>query len=302
MKTKFFSKNGLQHTYQRTIDKGVFLYKTSERLMLFTILSVCSRHHKIVVCALAMMFTHLHSLSKVERREDLGRFFGNALSIYVKEINSFTGRTGPMFAPIDSASKIGAKKIKEAISYVYNNSTEKKLYQQACEDRWNFLAYYNSSHPFSKKLVKRKATHKLRDSCKIVDIEFKSGRYLNLARLYSLFEGLGKDETEQLIDYIIVKYNFISYEETIRYYPDYYDMLKAFEITVGKEFDLNEDYEPNSELPYLKMLNTAQELGLLGKEMKIYKLSESEKKKYAVQFRKRFSAMERLIVKFLHVV
>lgn len=297
----FFSKSGLQHTYQRTLDKGVFLYKTSERLMLFTILSVCATQHSIVVCALAFMFTHIHSLSKVDERDELGHYFGHAISIYVREVNSFTGRSGPMFDSIDSASKIREKKIKEAISYVYNNSVEKKLFRKAEEDRWSFLAYFKSDHPFSPRLVKRKASYKMRQSCRIVDIEHKAGRYLNLALLNNLFDGLGKTETEQLIDYIISRYNFISYEETIKYYSCFEDMCKAIEVTAGKEYDIKEEFDSLSEVPILQMLKIAKKEGLLEKDTKIYTLSKQEKIKYKTIFTRCTDASEVQIKKFLHI-
>lgn len=300
MKKLLFSPAGLQHTYQRTLDKGIFLYKTSERLMLFTILSVRSKYYDIKVCGLAFMFTHLHSLVKVFRKAEIGRFYSDAISKFVKELNVNSGRKGKMFGRIDSASKTNDKKIRESICYLYNNSVEKKLYKKAIEDRWNFLAFYQCDHPFSEKLVKRNARYAMRQACHIVDMKYKNGDYLNLATLYRLFNKLDKIETEQLIDYIISKYNFIQYQETICFYDSYEKMCEAIETTAGKEHDLSEEFDSDSEQPIRSLLGIAAKEGIIGKEMKIYSLSDDEKDRFAVLFRKKTSATPKQINKFLH--
>ena len=246
------------------------------------------------------MFTHLHSLMKVYRRSEIGRYYSDAISKFVKELNRSSGRKGRMFGSIDSASKTNEKSIREGICYVYNNSVEKKLYGKAIEDRWNFLAYYNNDHPFSTKLVKREASYAMRKSCRIVDVNFNKGNYLNLATLYRIFEKLDKKESEQLIDYIIHKYNFIQYQETIRYYGSFEKMCMAIEATAGKEFDLSEEFDADSEVPIRSMLVEALKEGLIGKEMKIYSLNEAEKDRYAALFRKKTQASAKQINKFLH--
>ena len=62
----------------------------------------------------------------------------------------------------------GEKSIKTSYSYVYNNPVEKKLAAVSQNYRWTFLAYAASDHPFSEKIVLRKASMGLRRALKEV--------------------------------------------------------------------------------------------------------------------------------------
>ena len=96
---------GLIHTYQRTIDKGVFLYRVQDRLMLYTIMSEVSRKHDISVAAVSFMFNHIHTLQVAASRLVSHKYLGEMISLFVKELNRDCGRVGPMFSPASSAFK-----------------------------------------------------------------------------------------------------------------------------------------------------------------------------------------------------
>ena len=71
-------------------------------------------------------------------------FISAYTSLYVREFNAHTGRTGPLFEPLyGSAMKMEMKKIRSAIIYMFNNAVEKRLCPKAEDYRWNFLKYYN---------------------------------------------------------------------------------------------------------------------------------------------------------------
>lgn len=301
MKNSLLPKGGLLHTYQRTLDEGVFLYRIQERLMLYTILSVKSRNHDVRVAAVAFMFNHIHTLQEARTKTIAHGYLGDVMSVFVKELNSDCGRVGPMFSPVDSAYKYDGKKCKEATAYLYNNSVEKKLFRQAIEDRWNFLAYCQNSHPFSEKLVIRRSSRMMRKAIVMVNDFHRRSQYLNLAALRRIFSGLDKKETEQLIDYIIVKYAFIDYSLTIRYYKDFDNMLMAIDSNTGSEFEIKEGFERISDKPIREMCIMAKRLGLLGKDMRIYSLSKEEKQRLAQDFMGYTGASGRHVAKFFHI-
>ena len=292
---------GLIHTYQRTLDKGVFLYRVQDRLMLYTIMSVISRKHDVSVAAVSFMFNHIHSLQDAVSRLDSHRYLGEAMSTFVKELNCDCGRSGPMFSPVDSAFKQSGKKARSAIAYLYNNSCEKKLYRRAVEDRWDFLAYYGNDHPFSEKLRKKESSRSMRKALLTVDIFHRKGRYLNLAALRRLFTGLDRKESEQLIDYIIVKYAFIDYSLTIRYYRDFDSMVTAIDSNTGSEYDIKEEYDKSSDMPYVSMCRIAKRLGLLEQDMKLYSLGPMEKQTLAQDLAGCSGASGHQVAKFLHI-
>lgn len=289
------------HTYQRTLDKGVFLYRIQERLMLYTIISVTAKKRKVNVCALAFMFTHIHSLLRVSSRRDAHDFWGEAISIFVRELNRDSGRKGAMFDSIGSAWKTGDKKIRSCILYIYNNSCEKKLFRRAIDDRWNFLSYAFSHNPFSKKLILRNSSAGMRAALKMVNFEEQNGRYLNLPRLRTIFSGLNKEETQQLMDYIICRYDMIDYQSTVKYFKSPDSMLMAIDSGTGKEFDIKEEWDGDSEIPFVHLCSKAREFGLLDRDMKIYNSSPERRAELKEVFLLETDAQSYQIDKFLHL-
>lgn len=288
------------HTYQRTLDKGVFLYRVQERLMLYTIISVQSRRRHIRVCAVAFMFTHIHTLLKVESKKEAHRYLGECIKIFVSELNEDCGRKGAMFARIGSAFKLRDRDVRSCIIYIYNNSVEKKLFKRSVDDRWNFLAYSMQNNPFSDR-IKSTASGSVKNSVARINYEFERGRFLNLAALRVIFKGLDKNESSQVIDYIITKYSFIDYQSTIDYFKDLSSMMLAIDSSTGKEYDITEDPGFYSEEPIVKMCHMARSRGLLDKDMKIYHLNPEQKRGLRDEFMFNVDGPVNQINRFLHI-
>ena len=71
-----------------------------------------------------------------------GIFMRDATRWYALLFNKYYGRKGSVFTPrFGSASKVGDKKVRTAIAYLYNNPVERKICVRAEAYRWNFLAY-----------------------------------------------------------------------------------------------------------------------------------------------------------------
>lgn len=289
------------HVYQRTADKGVFLYRVQERIMLYTIFSVAARSGRLSVSALSFMFTHVHALIHNCSPHVGKRFMGKVMSTFTKELNQDSGRTGSLFGRASCSLKKSGKSIRSSVAYVYNNSVEKKLFFRAIEDRWDFLAYAMSENPFSDKILIRKLSSRMRKSIKAIDDEYNRGNYLRLQRIRCLFKGLGGSEAQQLIDYIIVKYKFIDYSLTVNYFKDFESMVTAIDSNTGSEYEIKEDYETGSEQPYVRMCAVAKNLGLLHDDMKIYKLTNNEKEKLLRFLAMKSDASPYQVFRFLHL-
>lgn len=288
------------HVYQRTSDKGVFLYRIQERIMLYTIFCVVSRSRKITITALAFMFTHVHALIHNCSPADGKSFMGKVLSTFTRELNQDSGRTGSLFGRASCSLKKNGKAIRSSVAYVYNNSTEKKLYKRAIDDRWDFLAYALSDHPFSERITIRKASYRLEKSIQAVKGDYARGNYLKLQRIRHLFKGLTGSETQQLIDYIIVKYSFIDYSLAINYFKDFESMVTAIDSNTGSEYEIKEEFELGSDKPYARMCVFANSTGLLNDDMRIYRLTKAEKERLVQYLTMKTGAAPYQVFKFLH--
>lgn len=196
---------------------------------------------------LAIMYNHYHILAQAGNREDVRSFVSGFTSRFSRIYNDEGGFKGMLFeSPFGSAVKIGDKNIRTAAGYLYNNHTNKKLCGRAEEIRWNFLAFAHSSNPFSKPISRKVSTHSLRDALKEVEVNRKADRYLNYATLRRLYGKLGKEEKEQLTDYIIQVYNPIDYAALESLYRSYEDMIYSFNANTFNEYDISEDAEERS--------------------------------------------------------
>lgn len=289
------------HVYQRTSDKGVFLYRVQERIMLYTIFYSVSRSRKISITALAFMFTHVHALIQNCSPSEGKSFMGKVLSTFARELNQDSGRRGNIFGRASCSMKKNGKTIRSSIAYVYNNSTEKRLYSRAIDDRWDFLAYAMSDHPFSKRIIIREASSRLRKSIQAVNGDFARGNHLKLQRIRMLFKDLNETETQQLIDYIIAKYRFIDYALAISYFKDFESMVRAIDSNTGSEYEIREEFEAGSDRPYARMCAYANSIGLLNDDMRIYRLTKSEKERMVQYLTMKTNAAPYQVLKFLHL-
>lgn len=262
----------LQHTYKITKDFGILFYRIEDRLMMFTIQSVMARKHNIRVVAASYMFTHMHEGAVAADKSQLDAFERDCMNIYVKAYNN---------------------------DDILNNHVEKKLVKSAIHSRWDFLAYYHNPNPFSEPLVKRKASYYLREACSIVDHEYDAGRYLRSALLRGMMRKINKDtEKEQLIDYIITKYMFIDFDYCINLFGSFDELILAADSVTGYDYDIDEKFNRYPDTPYAEMIRLAEKDGLLGKDMMIYKLPESELEKYAIRYHRLTAASEHHINSF----
>ena len=301
MKNRKFVSGAWHHIYTISHDGGVLFYRISDRLCLFTILSVYARKYKIVVLGLSIMFTHIHMMLRALDLSQQTAFISQSLSTFSRVINADRSRQGSLFRrPFGSAPKKSDKEKRSALIYLYNNPVEKHLCKKAVDDRWNFLAYCREPFPFSDKLIKHNVTFRLRKAAEYIDAESDAGRYLRPAALRRLFSGLTREEQEQLTDYIIQKYQFICYEEALELFGDSNKLLLATEASAGKEFDVGEEFDPHSDIAYREMCILAARARLFD-DWKLLHLTREEQLKWAHRFRKETSATDNQIRKFLHL-
>jgi REP element-mobilizing transposase RayT len=250
-----FVEGEVNHTYQRTVSGFNIFYEPADYLVYYTIFSITAKSLGVDVYGLCLMIDHIHSLVAAGSRENYSRFMATVTSVFVKEYNTEHGRSGPLFERVfGSAPKLGMKLLRTAIAYLFNNPVERFISRYAQEYRWNFLAYGRSDNPFSEPLKTRHASRSLKRALKEVDGTHARNRHLTYAQLRRMFASLDKEEKNQLIDYIIVRYNIIRYDLlTTQCYDGYENMVLAINSNAGSEYEIKEHKWSRSDVEYREL-------------------------------------------------
>ncbi|MBR4596184.1 MAG: hypothetical protein IKO31_05620 [Bacteroidales bacterium] len=257
----------------------------------------------MTILAMCPMPDHVHLSVVTSQKKTLSAFMSEYAHDFAFEHNVVCHRKGDFFRhPFGSAPKVGAKKARTNVIYIANNPVERQLAEKAEEYRWTFLAYAESDHPFSEKLVKDKASQSLRRSLEEVDGLRNADRPLNYAMLRRFFRKLDRRESLQLTDYIISKYNVMDYDTALSFFDGNYEaMLTAIHSTTGSEYDLNEPFVGKSDAYYNQMT------GIILRECGVKDihdiLSYDVDRKYELflLLRKHTRALSEQIGKYLHL-
>ena len=301
MKNRKFSDGDYMHIYQRTNRKYNIFYSHLDYLVYFTIFSIQATKMGINVLELCLMIDHLHMLILGNTMDDISRFICTVSSTFVREYNRAAGRIGALFEKrFGSAPKRGRKKLVTACIYIGNNPVEKKICARAEQYRWNFIAYLNSSHPFSDKIIIDQASIRLRRAINTVKSHHEQGKYLNYALLQRLFLGLNPKEAAQLTDYIINKYSVLDKNSLCKIFGSYPLMLEAMHSTVGSEYEINEDFDPHPDTVYREMISYVRN-NITPDIRKVTTWSLEEKMKLAGQMKAKLGVAMWQIAKFLHI-
>ena len=299
-KRKYY-QDAFEHVFQHALGYRVCFFSMEDRLVFYTIFSIYAKSYDIVVLALALMYNHFHILLHAPTSRVMSQFIGTVTSTYVKAFNRDSVRKGPLFEKaFGNSPKSAEKKIRTCISYCYNNSVEKRLYTHAEDDRWNFLAYIGSRHPFSPPIALKKASKCLRAALKEVDAHVKDQTYLRYGCIRRLFRNLRPMEREQLIDYIISLYLPIDKESLLSFYKDYDSMLLAINSNTGSEYEIKEEYRNDSDLAYSEMLSVVERSSYAGNPHSILQASPEDKTRIACSLKKLTSAKDYQISRLLH--
>lgn len=297
-----FQSGILNHCYVPSVDGGVIFYSYSDYLVWFSIVCMEARKHRIKLLAVCPMPDHIHLSIVASSRRQLSGFMRDTLRKYAAQFNAVSKLKGPVFREsFGSAPKYGAKKGRTNLIYVWNNPTERQLAVHAESYRWNFLAYAESSHPFSEKLIIRKARKAVQNAVKEIKKQFLSGLSLNHAMLKRIFSSLSSNECQQITDFIIATYNAIDYAEAIRYFDSFQDLLVAVHANTGSEYDLNEVFIGKSDAHYAGMISVIMREVRPDDIHDILSLSAEQKYELFLLLRKHTRAMGEQIAKFLHL-
>jgi hypothetical protein len=245
---------------------------------------------------------HVHDSILADRKHDFEQFKQYTGAGFVRKRNKRFGLSGPVFeCSFGSVPKMGDKKARSNLIYVGNNPVERQLVPFAEQYRWNYLAYAGSDHPFSEKLVIRRARWPLQKAVKEVRAQFKSGKPMDYAQLERLFRPLDRKEGLQLTDFIISTYNVIDYQAAIDFFGSYENLLIATHSTTGSEYDLKERFVGKSDACYNQMTALLLREGKVKDIHDLLSLSDDEKYELFLLLQHRIDALPEQIAGFLHL-
>lgn len=303
MSERVFYSDCLNHCYQRTAGRGVLFYDTLDHLVFFTVYCTMAVRYRVRVFKVVQMPDHIHHSLITKSLSSLSAFCRDVTATYAKEYNRAHGRSGPLFeSPFGSAAKRGDKAVRTNLLYLDNNPVERKLVRKAEEYRWNYMAFANSTHPFSERILLRKASMPLRRALKRVVYLHEQKIYLRFSVLRRMFDTISSHlEREQLIDFIISTYSVIEYKTVLRYFGSYEAECIAAHSSSGSEYDINEVFIGRSDTCYAQFSQIIMDAGLLRNIHDIFGLSESEKRKIYSLLRQKTGAPHRQISAFLQL-
>jgi len=291
--------DSMLHIYQRAIDHGFMFYTIEDRIVYYTLSAVKARTHRIVVASASIMYTHIHQSVYAPSMPVLFSYLHDVDTSFTRMYNNRHSRKGRLFAkPPGCSQKYSLKDKKTNIIYVFNNHAVKKLCDDPSEERWSFLAYASSDHPFSRPIDPHNISPALRKAIGMANRHIRDDRCLDYHDLRKVLPSLDPEETEQFIDYVISHYAWISFDACIPCFGSLQSMISTINNTTGGEYSIREEYSSHNDLAYRELIDFASRWGILEK---IYALESEKKVKLAILAKRHTSAATYHLKKFFHL-
>lgn len=273
--SQHFNHYALQHIYVRAEDCGVIFYSLEDRLVYYTISACMAKRHKIVVAAAAIMFTHTHQSIAAHTLGQIHNYLHDANSSFARMYNNHYGRCGRLFDRHPGRSqKKSSKEQRTNLIYVFNNHVEKQLCRSSTDERWAFLPYFLSPHPFSQPINLKQSSKEMRRFIKLVDRRVNRGAPLDYKDLNTIFTKLYSFEKEQFVDYVISKYNWIDPNYSISLFKDLDSMIRAIDSSTGSEYSIKEEFTKFADTQYVNLIRYAESHDLIAS---IHTMSKPQK-------------------------
>ena len=299
-RNRVFKVGELHHIYQRTVDGYLIFYSGRDFLVFFTLFCTLARKYDIQVLGLCLMYDHIHVLVAAPCKSAFSAFVREYTSRFSRLRNIQYQRKGQFFQHrFGSAPKLGEKKVRTAISYLYNNPVEKKLCVGAEEFQWCFLAYAHDANPFSEPLKLRESSRPMRRAISEVEALRAADIPLSYEFIQRATRKLGAKEIRQLTDFIISQYNCIDYNRLTSFYDSFNKMLLAIHSNTGSEYQVKEIIFPGSDTIYHRLSSTLRTIRGCSDITSVLALPEQDKRQLAWLLAAETGASPYEIAKFL---
>ena len=256
-----YSSRGYIHIFQITADRGICFYTAADCMVWFTLFCVLAEKYGVRVLAVCIMLNHFHIAAHFPSQEVMAAMMKELDARFTRQYNRKYGLSGPLFkGRYGSAPKNKAQKVKDNVVYIYNNPVPKKAVTRAEQYRWNFLAYMDSDHPFSEKVVIRRSSRSLLAVLATVRQTKELGKPLGYDFFGGRYGALAPSERLQVLDYIVFCYNVIRYDDLRVMWGSYQAMCSALKTVGGAEYDMEDDSTQEDYRHYYQMIKMLPQL------------------------------------------
>ena len=287
------------HTYTRAINGSIVFYSEDDCLFYLTLYSCLARKYKIRTLAFSIMPNHCHSDEKADCKRHFLAFHDDLNAQFASGYNRKHNRSGSLWeSPFGYAAKTVGKKIRDNLCYIVNNHVVGKLSDDILSYRWNLLPYYRDDHPFSEKIVLSRASRPMRRAVDRVKYFRAHNLPLDYVRQKWVFQELDKKERNQIIDFIISRYNCLDFDAMLRFYGKSFEQAcTTFRANSGNEHDIPEDYEDYR--VYVQMMQLVRKRGVDLKTCN-FEIEEPYVIREWMSLFREFGFQDRQINRFLH--
>jgi hypothetical protein len=160
------------------------------------------------------------------------------------------------------------------------------------------MAYYDTDYPFSEKIVLNQASKRMRWAMRYVIELHGKNRPLDYRIQSMLFKGLNAKERKQLIDFIVVQYNFLDYSAITKHFGSFERALIAMDANTGSEYDIIEEWEDYS--VFRTMTETVSKAGFKMETIN-FRSMERNSLHRIIRLLRRVTRDKKIIRQFLHL-
>ena len=145
---RHFVSGSRHHVYNRGIAGNMVFYSHRDCVLFLTLYYYLAKQYGLTTWAFCIMPNHVHSNVSAPSYEQFESFHRDLFSKFTLEYNKGHSRKGGVFMrPYGYAPKTSAKKIRENISYIFNNPVVGNLTQDVDGYKWNLMAFRATDHP-----------------------------------------------------------------------------------------------------------------------------------------------------------
>ena len=298
-----FTSRGYIHIFQITADHGICFYTAADCMVWFTLFCVLARKYDAHVLAVCIMLNHFHIEAHFPSQEAMAAMMQELDASFTRQYNRQYGLSGPLFkGRYGSAPKSKEQKVRDNVVYVFNNPIPKRAVARAEQYRWNFLAYMDSDHPFSSKVVIRRSTRNLLSVMAVIRGCRKRGIPLGYSFFNGVYEFLSEEERLQVLDYIVKCFNVIRYDYLKEMWGGYEALCSALKVVGGAEHDVEDDSSQEDYRRYYQMAKLTPQLTDINlTSMRFNRMGQRELERVAWDFARSVGATRVELGKFLHV-
>lgn len=297
-----FTSRGYIHIFQITVDGGICFYTAADCLVWFTLFCVLAKKYDVYVIAVCIMLNHFHVEAHFPSMEAMSAMMQELDARFTRQYNQKYGLKGRLFkGRYGSAPKYKEQKVRDTVVYVYNNPVPKKAVARAELYRWNFLAYMDSPHPFSDKVVIRRSSRNLLSVLAAVRQNKRHGAPLGYAFFSGMYASLELDERLQVLDYIVSCYNVIRYDALRVMWGGYQSMCSVLKTVGGAEHDVEEDSSQEDYRHYYQMTKLMLQEGIDLASSRFDGMCREELDRLAWMLMRKVGASQVELRKFLHM-